>query len=207
VIAEGVETRAQLEYLRRSRCDEIQGYLFSRPVAPEALAALVASGSSLPADPERPDQPAQTLLIVDEDVNALSSLHRLLRRDGYQILISATPAEAFEQLALHPVQVVMCDQRMPVMSGTEFLSKVKEMYPETIRIILSGETGLDAVIDSINRGAIYRFYTKPWDDTQLRDNIRLAFHHYWIMHGSGRRAGQPGEDVTALQDVKLQEVK
>jgi FixJ family two-component response regulator len=59
------------------------------------------------------------------------------------------------------------------------------MYPETIRIILSGYTGLEAVLDSINRGAIYRFYTKPWDDTQLRDNIRLAFHHYWLMHGSG----------------------
>jgi hypothetical protein len=63
------------------------------------------------------------------------------------------------------------------------------MYPETIRIILSGYTGLEAVLDSINRGAIYRFYTKPWDDTQLRDNIRLAFHHYWLMHGSGKLAG------------------
>jgi DNA-binding NtrC family response regulator len=105
-------------------------------------------------------------------------------------------------LALHAVQVIVCDQRMPAMSGTEFLSKVKEMYPETIRIILSGYTGLEAVLDSINRGAIYRFYTKPWDDTQLRDNIRLAFHHYWLMHGSGRRVGQPDEDVTALQPVR-----
>jgi DNA-binding NtrC family response regulator len=97
------------------------------------------------------------------------------------------------------VQVIVCDQRMPAMSGTEFLSKVKEMYPDTIRIILSGYTGLEAVLDSINRGAIYRFYTKPWDDTQLRDNVRLAFHHYWLMHGrSGRRVGEPGEDVTAL---------
>ena len=54
------------------------------------------------------------------------------------------------------------------------------------------------MLDSINLGAIYRFYTKPWDDTQLRDNIRLAFHHYWLMHGSGRRVGQPEEDATAL---------
>ncbi|ELX10962.1 response regulator receiver protein with GGDEF, PAS, PAC and EAL domain [Janthinobacterium sp. HH01] len=202
VIAEGVETRAQLEYLRRSRCDEIQGYYFSRPVAPADLAELLASGRGLPPDAARPGQPAQTLLIVDDDVNVLSSLHRLFRRDGYQILTAATPGEGFELLALHAVQVIVCDQRMPGMSGTEFLSKVKEMYPETIRIILSGYTGLDAVLDSINRGAIYRFYTKPWDDTQLRDNIRLAFHHYWLMHGSGRHAGQPDEDVTALQEVK-----
>jgi FixJ family two-component response regulator len=71
------------------------------------------------------------------------------------------------------------------MSGTEFLSKVKELYPETIRIILSGYTGLEAVLDSINRGAIYRFYTKPWDDIQLRDNIRLAFQHYWMVNQPG----------------------
>ncbi|MYM25652.1 EAL domain-containing protein [Duganella sp. FT135W] len=202
VIAEGVETRAQLEYLRRSRCDEIQGYFFSRPLPPDELGRLVQSEHSLPPAPGTASQPAQTLLIVDDDVNVLSSLHRLFLRDGYQILTAASPTEAFELLALHAVQVVVCDQRMPVMSGTEFLSKVKEMYPETIRIILSGYTGLEAVLDSINRGAIYRFYTKPWDDTQLRDNIRLAFHHYWVMHGSGQLVGKPGEDVTVLQEVK-----
>jgi diguanylate cyclase (GGDEF)-like protein/PAS domain S-box-containing protein len=206
VIAEGVETRPQLEYLRRSRCDEIQGYFFSRPLSAADLAALLASGRALPPAPGNGGQPAQTLLIVDDDVNVLAALHRLFRRDGYQILTAASPIEAFELLALHSVQVVVCDQRMPVMSGTEFLSKVKEMYPETIRIILSGYTGLEAVLDSINRGAIYRFYTKPWDDTQLRDNIRLAFHHYWLMHGSGRRAGQPDEDATALQ-AAIQAVK
>ncbi|KQV47507.1 MULTISPECIES: EAL domain-containing protein [unclassified Duganella] len=198
VIAEGVETRPQLEYLRRNRCDEIQGYFFSRPLAAAEMGALAESGKSLPPDPNVAAEPPQTLLLVDDDVNVLSSLHRLFRRDGYRILTAVTPAEGFDLLALYPVQVIVCDQRMPILSGTEFLAKVKEMYPDTIRIILSGYTGLEAVLDSINRGAIYRFYTKPWDDTQLRDNIRLAFHHYWLMHGSGRRAGEPGEDHTAL---------
>jgi diguanylate cyclase (GGDEF)-like protein/PAS domain S-box-containing protein len=198
VIAEGVETRPQLEYLRRNRCDEIQGYFFSRPLAAAEMGALSESGKSLPPDPNMAAEPPQTLLLVDDDVNVLSSLHRLFRRDGYRILTAVSPAEAFDLLALYPVQVIVCDQRMPILSGTEFLAKVKEMYPDTIRIILSGYTGLEAVLDSINRGAIYRFYTKPWDDTQLRDNIRLAFHHYWLMHGSGRRAGEPGEDHTAL---------
>jgi diguanylate cyclase (GGDEF)-like protein/PAS domain S-box-containing protein len=205
VVAEGVETRAQLEYLRRNRCDEVQGYFYSKPLPPDALSQLVRAAQMLPPAPGEASPPAQTLLIVDGDVNVLASLHRLFRRDGYQILTAASPTEAFELLALHAVQVILCDQRMPAMSGTEFLSKVKELYPETIRIILSGYTGLEAVLDSINRGAIYRFYTKPWDDTQLRDNIRLAFHHYWLMHGSGKLAGQPGEDVTALPT--LQEVK
>jgi diguanylate cyclase (GGDEF)-like protein/PAS domain S-box-containing protein len=198
VVAEGVETRPQLEYLRRNRCDEIQGYFFSRPLAAAEMGALAESGKALPPDPNVAADPPQTLLLVDDDVNVLSSLHRLFRRDGYRILTAVSPAEGFDLLALYPVQVIVCDQRMPIMSGTEFLAKVKEMYPDTIRIILSGYTGVESVLDSINRGAIYRFYTKPWDDTQLRDNIRLAFHHYWLMHGSGRRAGEPGEDHTAL---------
>jgi diguanylate cyclase (GGDEF)-like protein/PAS domain S-box-containing protein len=198
VIAEGVESRPQLEYLRRNRCDEIQGYYFSRPLPAGELGQLMESGKSLAPEANTVAEPPQTLLLVDDDANVLSALHRLFRRDGYRILTAVSPAEAFELLALYPVQVVVCDQRMPILSGTEFLSKVKEMYPDTIRIILSGYTGLEAVLDSINRGAIYRFYTKPWDDVQLRDNIRLAFHHYWLMHGSGRRVGEPGEDHTAM---------
>ena len=185
VVAEGVESRPQLEYLRRNRCDEIQGFYFSRALPALELGQMIAAGAGLPPGHDPAAQPAQTLLIVDDDVNVLSSLHRLFRPEGYQILTASTPAEGFEMLALHRVHVIVCDQRMPSMSGTEFLSKVKELYPETIRIILSGYTGLEAVLDSINRGAIYRFYTKPWDDTQLRDNIRLAFQHYWMVNQPG----------------------
>ena len=185
VVAEGVESRPQLEYLRRNRCDEIQGFYFSRALPALELGQIITAGAGLPPGHDPAAQPAQTLLIVDDDVNVLSSLHRLFRPDGYQILTASTPAEGFEMLALHRVHVIVCDQRMPSMSGTEFLSKVKELYPETIRIILSGYTGLEAVLDSINRGAIYRFYTKPWDDTTLRDNIRLAFQHYWMVNQPG----------------------
>ena len=184
VIAEGVESRAQMAYLRRHRCDEIQGFHFSRPLPADEMAEMLANNRAMPAEQESAESSRQTLLLVDDDVNVLSSLHRLFRRDNYRVLTALSPAEGFELLALHEVHVVVCDQRMPIMSGTEFLSKVKEMYPDTIRIILSGYTGLEAVLDSINRGAIYRFYTKPWDDTQLRDNIRLAFHHYWLMNGA-----------------------
>ncbi|MBG6219638.1 MULTISPECIES: EAL domain-containing protein [unclassified Janthinobacterium] len=185
VVAEGVESRPQLEYLRRNRCDEIQGLYFSRALPALELGQMIVVGAGLPPGLDPTAQPAQTLLIVDDDVNVLSSLHRLLRPEGYQILTASTPGEGFEMLALHRVHVIVCEQRMPSMSGTEFLSKVKELYPETIRIILSSYTGFEAVLDSINRGAIYRFYTKPWDDTELRDNIRLAFQHYWMVNQPG----------------------
>jgi len=183
VIAEGVESRAQMALLRRHRCDEIQGFHFARALPPAELAQLVLDNRAQPSRPAADDRNLQTLLVVDDDVNVLQSLHRLFRRDNYRVLTAASPAEAFDLLAMHPVQVILCDQRMPVMNGTEFLSKVKEMYPDTIRIILSGDTGVETVLDSINRGAIYRFYTKPWHDAELRDNVRLAFREYWLTHG------------------------
>ncbi len=195
VIAEGVESRAQMAYLRRHRCDEIQGFHFSRALPPAQLARLVQDNRRQPDRPSSDEGNVQTLLIVDDDVNVLGALHRLFKRDNYRVLTAVSPAEAFELLALYRVQVILCDQRMPVMSGTEFLSKVKEMYPETIRIILSGYTGVESVLDSINRGAIYRFYTKPWDDEQLRDNIRLAFRHYWLLHGPYDDRKSPREET------------
>jgi len=183
VIAEGVESRAQMALLRRHRCDEIQGFHFARALAPADLARLVLENRAQPTRPAEDDRNVQTLLVVDDDVNVLAALHRLFRRDNYRVLTASSPTEGFELLALYRVQVVLCDQRMPGMSGTEFLSKVKEMYPDTMRIILSGYTGVETVLDSINRGAIYRFYTKPWNDTELRDNVRLAFRQYWLTHG------------------------
>jgi diguanylate cyclase (GGDEF)-like protein/PAS domain S-box-containing protein len=183
VIAEGVESRAQMALLRRHRCDEIQGFHFSRALVPDDVVRLVLENRAQPTRPAADDRNVQTLLVVDDDPNVLAALHRLFRRDNYRVVTAGSPAEGFEMLALYRVQVILCDQRMPGMSGIEFLSKVKEMYPDTMRIILSGYTGVETVLDSINRGAIYRFYTKPWNDAELRDNVRLAFRQYWLTHG------------------------
>jgi diguanylate cyclase (GGDEF)-like protein/PAS domain S-box-containing protein len=181
VIAEGVETSAQVAYLARYQCDEMQGYHFSRPLPPDEFALLLRQEKML-ARPQEDAPPRQTLLLDDEP-NVLSSLMRLLRRDHYTILSADTPERAFELLAMHEVQVVISDQRMPAMSGTEFLSRVKKLYPGTIRIILSGYTDLESVLGAINRGEIYRFYTKPWDDAVLRDNIRDAFAYHQLIRG------------------------
>jgi DNA-binding NtrC family response regulator len=123
-------------------------------------------------------EPAQTLLLLDDEENILRALARLLRRDGYKILMTTRAQDAFELLAKHEVQVILSDQRMPEMSGTEFFSRVKDLHPDTIRIVLSGYTDLKSVTDAINQGAIYRFLTKPWDDEQLRQIIAQAFREY-----------------------------
>lgn len=182
VIAEGTETEAQVAFLRRNHCDQIQGYCFSRPLPVEEFQLLLRSGKTLYLGQESEGIPGRTLLIVDDEQNILASLRRLLRRDRYRILSASSAAEAFELLAINEVQVVVSDQRMPQMCGTEFLSRVKEMYPDTIRLVLSGYTELQSITDAINRGAIYKFLAKPWDDQLLREHIEEAFIFYESKH-------------------------
>lgn len=119
----------------------------------------------------------RTLLLVDDEASILAAMKRLLRSEGYRILTAGSGAEGLEVLAGNTVDVIMSDQRMQGMSGIEFLRQVKVLYPETIRIVLSGYTELKSVTDAINEGAIYRFLTKPWNDDQLRANIQDAFNH------------------------------
>ncbi|MGE5491959.1 MAG: EAL domain-containing protein [Actinomycetota bacterium] len=175
VIAEGVESEAQLSLLRRHRCDQIQGYYFSRPLLAEDFGALLEAGTHLPLDKPGQEEPGRTLLVVDDEENILSSLRRLLRRDGYRTLTAGSAEAAFELLATNDVQVIIADQRMSQMSGADFLSRVKDMYPDTIRLVLSGYTELSSIMDAINLGAIYKFITKPWEDDLLREHIREAF--------------------------------
>jgi len=120
----------------------------------------------------------RTLLLVDDEENITSALVRLLRRDGYTILRANGGKPGLDLLAQHKVGVIISDQRMPEMTGVEFLSRVKELYPDTVRIILSGYTELNSVTDAINRGAIYKFLTKPWEDDLLRANVEEAFRHH-----------------------------
>jgi len=174
ILAEGVETEAQARFLRGRRCDAIQGYLFSPALAASDFEQLLAGRRTLPIA-DLPSEGLNTLLIVDDEPNILTALSRLLRREGFHILTAETPSAAFEQLAKHRVQVVLSDQRMPEMSGSEFLSRVRQLYPDTVRIVLSGYTDLDSVTSAINQGAIYKFLTKPWDDDALREEIREAF--------------------------------
>lgn len=128
----------------------------------------------------------RVLLLVDDEENLLQAMRRLFRNDGYRILTASSGSQALELLQENVVGVVISDQRMPEMSGVEFFSQVKKLYPETIRIILSGYTELESVTDAVNRGAVYRFLTKPWDDDCLRKNIDEAFNSYELIHDNKR---------------------
>jgi len=177
VTAKGVENEAELGFLRRNHCDFFQGYLFSEPLPADRLDELIKRRFLLPGA-FAATRPERTLLLLDDEENVLRSLVRLFRRDGYQILTANSVREAFDLLASNAVQVIVSDQRMPDMSGTEFLGRVRDLYPDTIRMVLSGYTDVATITEAINRGAIYRFLTKPWNDEELREHIHAAFRAF-----------------------------
>ena len=187
VIAEGVETLAELSYLRKHACDEIQGYYFSRPLPAAQYEALLFERRRLTAPGSEGGDTTRTLLLVDDEPNVLSSLKRVFRRDGYRILSTCSAREGLDMLATNAVQVVISDQRMPEMSGTEFLSRVKQLHPKSIRLVLSGYTDLNTVTQAINEGAIYKFLTKPWNDDDICEIVRQAFRAYTAQEESMRR--------------------
>jgi diguanylate cyclase (GGDEF)-like protein/PAS domain S-box-containing protein len=175
VLAEGVETESQLALLMANHCDAIQGFYFSHPLDAEAVGTLLSGDGRLP-DHLFDRQPRQrTLLLVDDEENIVASLRRSLRRGGYRIVTANSAAEGLQRLAETEVDVIVSDQRMPGMTGVEFLRRAKDLYPDTVRIVLSGYTELQSITDAINEGAIYKFLTKPWDDELLRANIDEAF--------------------------------
>lgn len=189
VLAEGVETLEQMRYLRRSECDGMQGFFFSKALSAHDASRMLRDNHGLELGKLLGTGPRHTVLLVDDEANILSALQRTLRREGYEILTAPSGAEGLSLLATHDVQVVVSDQRMPEMNGTEFLSRVKQLYPQTVRMVLSGYSDATAVTDAINRGAVYRFLMKPWDEKALKDEISGAFRHWRELYSQADGAG------------------
>ena len=190
VLAEGVETDGQLSLLAANRCDLIQGNRFSEALPPEACAALLLEGRRLPERFLTRARSTRTLLLVDDEEHVLASLKRLLRRDGYAIVTANGAAEGLQRLAEGEVDVILSDQRMPGMTGVEFLRRAKALYPHTMRMVLSGYTELQSILDAVNEGAIYKFLTKPWDDARLREHVAEAFRQKAMADENRRLARQ-----------------
>jgi CheY-like chemotaxis protein len=116
----------------------------------------------------------QKLLFVDDEPNVLSALSRLLRRDGHEILTAVGGREALALLEDHDVAVIVSDQRMPAMTGAELLTECRRLRPDSVRIMLTAYADIDATIQAINEGGIFRYITKPWNDDELRWVIQQA---------------------------------
>lgn len=127
-----------------------------------------------------------TILLVDDEPNVTDALKRALRREPYEFLTAVSGAEAQQILERQHVDVVISDEQMPGMSGSEFLSKVRKQFPHTIRMILSGQASLDAAVRAINEGEVYRFFLKPCNPTDLIFTIQQALTHKRLEEQSRR---------------------
>ncbi len=120
----------------------------------------------------------KSILCVDDDPSVLRSLTRLLRKEDFGVLTATSGAEALGMLSEYPMQVILSDQRMPGMTGTDLMVKIRRIRPDLVRLVLSGYSDAGTILDSINKGEIYRFSPKPWDDDELKVVIRACFSHY-----------------------------
>ncbi|MDR6983543.1 diguanylate cyclase (GGDEF)-like protein [Rheinheimera pacifica] len=180
VVAEGVESEAQQNMLNRSGCDVIQGYHYARPMSAvmctDFLSTLTRKQTSAQVALDK--GASRTLLIVDDDESLLKALTRQLRHEGYHILTASSAEQGLELLSLQQVQVVLAEHQLQVsnnLNGLDFLRQVKLIHPDTVRIVLSGNTQLQAVLQAVNEGAVFRFLTKPWDKDNLNQVLNQAF--------------------------------
>lgn len=114
-----------------------------------------------------------TILYVDDERNNLISFKAAFRRE-YRILTAQSGQEGIEMMREHNVHLVISDQRMPQMTGVQFLEHILPEYPETIRMVLTGFSDVEAIIDAINKGQVFRYITKPWNERELRMTIENA---------------------------------
>ncbi|MFV0398068.1 MAG: ATP-binding protein, partial [Bacteroidales bacterium] len=120
------------------------------------------------------------LLIIDDEIDIIKALERLFRRK-YNVFSTTSPQEALRIMEREEIQVVISDQRMPGMTGVDFFTRIKDMYPDTMKLILTGYTDIESVIGAINKGQVFRYVKKPWDPNDLDMIVREAFEKSELM--------------------------
>lgn len=120
------------------------------------------------------------LMLVDDDAGVLSSLRRLFLDEGYSVVLATGAVEALALLDTEQVAVMLTDLRMPTISGIELLRKVKAKSPHIVRMVLSARADLDSLLKAINDGEVFRFLAKPWNELELKSEVKQAFDHYHV---------------------------
>jgi putative nucleotidyltransferase with HDIG domain len=141
------------------------------------------------------------VLCVDDEPNILSALRRMLSLEGFEVFTADSGAQALELLARESVNVIISDMQMPGMNGTELLEKIRQQWPHTMRLMLTGASDVSGAIDAINQGAIYRYIAKPWNDGELLSTIKSA-----IAFGALANEHDRLEALTEAQKESLNEM-
>jgi len=147
------------------------------------------------------------MLVVDDEPDNLDLLYRTFRRD-FHVLKAESGVRALELLATEgEVAIIISDQRMPEMKGTEFLSRTLPQFPNTVRIILTGFTDIEDLVEAINSGQVYKYITKPWDPSELKNVVQKATETYELLNQRAEelsRAQLQTELLTKINDVSQQ---
>jgi len=144
------------------------------------------------------------VLLVDDDVEILEMFRRLLRKEPYDLRLAADAEEAFSILAAGPISVVVSDERMPGMNGTEFLSRVQLEYPGSMRMMLTGQSSVDVAMRAINEGQVYRFLLKPVRASELGAAIRGALGEWDLRHAGAASHERERRREEALDRLETQ---
>jgi response regulator RpfG family c-di-GMP phosphodiesterase len=139
-------------------------------------------------------EPMATLLFVDDEPNILSALQRLFRPAGYRIFTAAGGAEGLALLERERIDLIVSDMRMPQMDGAAFLEQAAKRWPQTVRILLTGYADLSSTVAAVNRGNIYRYLSKPWEDNDIRLTVAQALERQRL------------ESLVAAQNAELKEL-
>lgn len=142
------------------------------------------------------------ILIVDDEENILSSLERLFHKEPYEILTATSGEEGLRILEDYQIDLIISDLKMPQMNGIEFLKRAKEKNPLPLRIMLTGHADLKSVIEAIDKGEIYRFLLKPWDDEELKMTIRQALDYYHLWQKTKSLAMTVKKQSQILQELE-----
>ncbi|KPK74638.1 MAG: response regulator receiver protein [Phycisphaerae bacterium SM23_30] len=144
----------------------------------------------------------QTILLIDDEPNVIAALKHALRRERYHILSAPSADEALEILDQESVDVVVSDEKMPGMSGSELLAVIRQKYPDTIRIILTGRASVEAAVRAINEGEVYRFLLKPCNGFDLAITIRRALQYKKLLSKSRQLVHNSRRQNALLQELE-----
>jgi signal transduction histidine kinase len=156
-------------------------------------------------------RPKHTILVVDDEPDVVKSVQDLLRFD-YKVLGATRASDALKLVREQNVHVVLTDQRMPEMTGVDFLRRLREEFPDTVRLLITGYADIRAVIDAINQGSVYRYITKPWEPEELQAVIREAAERYDLvaerrrlveeLKGKNEQLQQTNEELSRANELK-----
>lgn len=142
------------------------------------------------------------ILVVDDEDNVCRALRRTLKQEGYHVITANDPARALELLKVTKVDMVISDHLMPNMTGLELLKTVRTRHPDCVRIMLTGHADMQTAIKAINHGEIYRFLSKPWDDTELKVTLHLAFEELDLARENRRILAAARRQYSLLQTLE-----